>query len=139
MAVGDSARSPTGQQIAYYRKRLTFSNFPVTKTRVFLGTIPKNGHIVALSGGVKTVFNGSSRQLTVGTNGTTANNIAITTDITEATTQGFWVTRGALLNLTQATDVYARMTFNTTAPSAGLIDLALAFVPAEYDQSGNVV
>lgn len=131
MAEGTVARTPFGLQVARFRKRVTFSHQDLG--RQFIGTLPKNAQILALFSGVKTAFNATNNVLTVGTNGTTANNIAQAGDISEETPAGQSIPRGAGLSFTQPTDVYFKLVTSGTTANAttGVADLVLAYVPGE--------
>jgi len=131
MGTGSTARKPTGNQVAYLRKAVNFNSVAdATISRFKMGVIPANSQIVYCMGTVKTAFSAAgTRVLTVGSNGTTANNILLT--ITEETATAVMPLIGAKLSFTVDTTVYAKLTTAGTAAAAGAAEIVLAFVPPE--------
>jgi hypothetical protein len=93
-----------------------------------MGVLPIGAQILYCLGAIKTAFSAAgTRVLTVGTNGTTANNILTT--ITEETATAVMPLIGAKLSFTSNTEVFAKLTTTGTAAAAGLAELVVAFVP----------
>jgi len=133
MATGSVARKPVGNQVAYLRKTLNYNDTAdSTISRYKMGVIPANSQIVYAVGAIKTAFSAAgTRVLTVGTNGTTANNILAAADITEETATAITKMTGGKLSFTTDTTVYAKLTTAGTAAAAGKAELVVAFVPPE--------
>src|SRR5262245_4341250 len=131
MGVGSTARKPAGNQVAYLRKQITFQTVASHSiTRHKMGTIPAGSQIVYCLATVKTGWSAAgTRVCTVGTNGTTANNILTT--ITEETATAVMPLIGAKLTFTSDTDVFIKNTTAGTAAAAGITEVVLAFVPPE--------
>jgi len=131
MAAGSTARKPVGNQVAYLRKTINFGDVAdATISRYKMGVVPARSQIVYCMGTVKTAFSAAgTRVLTVGSNGTTANNILLT--ITEETATAVMPLIGAKLTFTTDTTIYAKLTTAGTAAAAGVADLVVAFVPPE--------
>jgi hypothetical protein len=131
MGTGSTARKPTGNQVAYLRRQITFATVAdATISRYKLGVIPANSQIVYCMGTVKTAFSAAgTRVLTVGTNGTTANNILLT--ITEETATAVMPLIGAKLTFTVDTTIYIKNTTAGTAAAAGVAEIVVAYVPPE--------
>lgn len=133
MAQGSTARKPHSMQIAYLRKRIDFGDAADASTsRYTMGKIPSGSQIVSLMATIKTGFSAAgTRVLTVGSNGTTANNMLTT--ITEETATAVQSLLGAKLTFSSDTTVYAKLTTAGTAAAAGLAELVLAFVPPQEE------
>lgn len=129
MGQGDTARSPEGMQIAYLFKTVNFnSSFDATR-RLSMGKVPLGSKIVFCAVGIVTGFSAAgTRVLTVGSNGTTANNIFADT-LTEETASGTIVSRGMQLTFAAATEVFAKLTTAGTVAAAGRADVVVAFIP----------
>lgn len=131
MAQGSTARKPSGLQIAYLRKRVSFNSVAdATITRHTMGIIPARSQVVSLTATVKTGFSAAgTRVLTAGSNGTTANNMLTT--ITEETATAVQSLLGAKLTFALDTTVWAKLTTVGTAAAAGLAELVLCYVPPQ--------
>jgi len=135
MAQGSSARKPSGLQVAYLRKQVAYNSNFDSNRRLVVGVIPKRSQVLFTSVGIKTGFSAAgTRVLSVGTNGTTANNFVNASDtITEETANGYVFPRGARVAITQDVTVYAKLTTAGTAASAGLAEVVVAFVPPQQE------
>lgn len=133
MAQGSTARKPSGLQIAYLRKRVSYNTTAdASITRHTMGIIPARSQIVSLIATVKTGFSAAgTRVLTAGSNGTTANNMLTT--ITEETATAVQSLLGCKLTFSTDTTVYAKLTTVGTAAAAGVAELVLAYVPPQED------
>ena len=131
MAAGSTARKPTGNQVAYLRKLVNYNTTATdTITRHKVGTIPAQSQIVYCMSTIKTAFSAAgTRVFTVGSNGTTANNILTT--ITEETATAVMALLGAKLTFTVDTDIFVKLTTAGTAAAAGISETVIAFVPPE--------
>jgi hypothetical protein len=118
-----------GEQIAFLRKRIDYNDTADASTsRYTMGVIPAGSQIVFCSGSIKTGFSAAgTRVLTVGSNGTTANNILTT--ITEETATSVHSLLGGKLTFSADTTIYAKLTTAGTAAAAGQAELVLAYVP----------
>lgn len=128
MAQGSTARKPAGQQLAYLRKTVTANSSFDSNGRVKMGEVPAGAKIHSLSWGTGTAWNGTSPVLTVGSDGTTATNIAASGDIAEQTTSSGTVNNATQLDFTQAATIWAKYAEGTTtAATSGSTDLILAY------------
>lgn len=133
MALGSVARKPVGNQVAYIRRTLTAGALVPTDTisRYKLGVIPAGSWIIYGRADVKTGFSAAgTRVLTVGSNGTTANNM-LTTITEETATSALFLTATHRLTFSADTTVYAKLTTAGTAAAAGVADVCIAFIPPE--------
>jgi hypothetical protein len=130
MAQGSTARAPVGYQVAYLGPtRLEHDSTFDAFERIKMGTIPAGSQILACYCGTKEAFDGSAADvITVGTNGSTANNIANSTDFAETTVGGTQALRGGGLTFASDTDVYAKYVQTGTAATEGIADITLAYV-----------
>jgi len=116
-------------QVHFLRRQVAFNSTPTHTIRRFsMGAIPAGAQIVYCMAAVKTAFSAAgTRALTVGSNGTTANNMHITA--TEETAGNVQSLIGGILTFTVDTEVFAKLTTVGTAAAAGLAELVLAYVP----------
>jgi hypothetical protein len=116
-------------QVHYLRKQVAYNSTPThSVTRHSMGKIPTGAQIVYCLGTIKTGFSATgTRALTVGSNGTTANNILTT--ITEETATAVMPLIGAKLTFSADTEVFVKLTTTGTTAAAGLAEVVLAFVP----------
>lgn len=117
-------------QVHYLRKQVAFNSVAThSVTRHSMGKVPSGAQIVYCLGTIKTGFSAAgTRALTVGSNGTTANNILTT--ITEETATAVMPLIGAKLTFSADTEVFVKLTTTGTAAAAGLAEIVLAFAPA---------
>ena len=115
--------------VHYFRKQIVYSDTAdSTISRFKMGTLKAGSQIVYCMGTIKTAFSATgTRVLTVGSNGTTANNILLT--ITEETATAVMPLIGAKLTYSSDTDVFAKLTTAGTAATAGIAEIILGFVP----------
>jgi hypothetical protein len=116
-------------QVHYLRRQVAYNSTAThSVTRYTMGKIPTGAQIVYCLGTIKTGFSATgTRALTVGSNGTTANNILTT--ITEETATAVMPLIGAKLTFSADTEVFVKLTTTGTAAAAGLAEIVLAFVP----------
>lgn len=135
MAQGSTARKPVGYQVAYLRKTIAFNTTGIA-SGVSMGKIPAGSKITDCLCCTETAFNASgTNRLVVGTNSSTYNNIANTTDLAETTVGGSRSLRGSGLVFTQDTEVFVKYTSATgTAATAGQATIILAYT---VDQAGS--
>lgn len=131
MAQGSTARRPVGQQLAYLRKAVAFNTTGIA-TGVSMGKIPAGTKIHSCVAGVTEGFNSAgTNRLVVGTNSTSYNNIANTTDFVAASITNVVAKvayRGATLAFTQDTEVFIKYTEATgTAATSGQATIILAY------------
>lgn len=117
------------QQVHYFRRQVAYNDTATHSiSRYYLGTLKAGSQIVFCMGAVKTAFSAAgTRVLSVGSNGTTANNILAT--ITEETATAVMPLIGAKLTYSSDTDVFVKLTTAGTAAAAGLAEIVLGFVP----------
>jgi hypothetical protein len=125
------ARTYHTHQVHYFRHQLAFGSIATpthSVSRHFLGKLPAGAQILFLSTIVKTGFSAAgTRVLTVGSNGTTANNMQAT--VTEETITSLMnIALSPKLTFSSDTDVFVKMTTAGTAAAAGLVENVLAFV-----------
>lgn len=134
MALGSTARKPVGNQIAYLRRTLTAGATLVpdaTISRYKLGILPAGSQIVIGNADIKTAFSAAgTRVLTVGSNGTTANNM-LTTITEETATSASFLTAARRLTFSADTTVWAKLTTAGTAAAAGVAEIVIGYVPPE--------
>jgi hypothetical protein len=125
------AREYHTQQVHYLRKQVAYNSTAThSVTRHSMGVIPSGAQIVYCLGTVKTAFSSAgTRVLTVGSNGTTANNILTT--ITEETATAVMPLIGAKLTFSADTEVFVKLTTAGTAAAAGLAEFVLGYVPED--------
>jgi hypothetical protein len=134
MAAGSTARKPVGNQVAYLRKVINYSDTAdSTISRFKMGVIPANSQILLCTVGVITAFSSAgTRTMTVGSNGTTATNIFASPGATfvEATSNASSLIGGKLTFSTDTT-IYAKLLSAGTAASAGKLQAVVTYVPPE--------
>lgn len=125
------ARKYHTQQVHYLRKQVAYNSTATHSTsRHSMGVLPSGAQILYCLGTIKTGFSAAgTRVLTVGSNGTTANNILTT--ITEETATAVMPLIGAKLTFSSDTEVFAKLTTAGTAAAAGLAELVVAYAPAD--------
>lgn len=108
-------------------------NDPGIATGVNTGKVlPAGALISGVDVYVSTVFNAQTTNvLTVGTNGTTANDLVGSADVNEASAQMFpnITTGGALGKLSADKPVYAKYTQTGTAATTGAATVVIKYVP----------
>src|SRR5262245_37683473 len=131
MAVGSTARRPVGQQVAYLRKIIAFGDVAdASISRYKMGVIPAGSSVVYCSWSVTTGFSAAgTRVVTVGSNGTTANNML--TGVPEETATSVMQLIGGKLTFSSDTTVWLKMTTAGTAAAAGRGVAVLAYIPPE--------
>jgi hypothetical protein len=134
MAQGSTALRPVGHQVAYLRKRIDAGDTAdASVTRYTMGKVPLGSNIINCTVAIKTGFSAAgTRVLTVGSNGTTANNI-FASALTEETATAVVSIIGAKLSFSSDTTIYAKLTTAGTAAAAGQAEVTVAFVPAQED------
>jgi hypothetical protein len=118
------------QAVHFFRKTVNYNDTGVS-TGIFMGTLPSGALIVDVVADVRTAFNaGSGNSLSVGVTSTAYTDIMATADVTLATTGGY---RGAILaaadRMATDTDLYVRYTQTGSTASAGVVDVAVMFLP----------
>jgi hypothetical protein len=118
------------KQTHFLRRQVAFNSVAThSVSRHSMGVIPAGSQIVYCLGTVKTGFSAAgTRVLTVGSNGTTANNILTT--ITEETATAVMPLIGAKLTFSSDTEVFVKLTTAGTAAAAGLAEIVLGYAPA---------
>lgn len=116
------ARKNDVQLLHYLRFHVTYSDSGIA-TGVGKQTLPAGAIITGSDVFVNTTFNaGTTNVLTVGTNGTTANNMVASGDVDETTsalTKGVKPTSAALGPLAADAQVFAKFTQTGTAATSG--------------------
>ncbi len=129
---GTSARKLSSQQIHYLRFAVTYSDSGIA-SGVVKQTLPAGAIIVGTDVLVTTTFNAQTTNvLTVGINGTTANNLVTTGDADEtvaALTQNIKPTGTALVPLAADSPVYVKYTQTGTAGTTGVAYVIVKYVP----------
>lgn len=135
MATGTAAtaaRQSHNQQIHYLRFAVTYSDAGIA-TGVSKQTLPVGAVIVGTDVVVGTTFNAQTTNvLTVGTNGTTANNIIASGDVDETTaglTKSVSPTGAALGALASDLPVWVKYTQTGTAATQGAAIVIVKYVP----------
>lgn len=132
MAVGSTARRHSAQLVHYMRIGVTFNDIGIANG-VGKQVLPAGAVIIGTDVVVTQAFNAASTNvLTVGTNGTTANNIVASGDVDEsavALTQNIKPTSAALGPLAADAQVYVKYTQTGTAASAGAAEIIIKYVP----------
>lgn len=112
-----SRRDP--RQVANTLKRVLNFNDPDIAKASFINSLPQGAVILAVQVEIITAFNaGSTNPITVGTNSTTYNNIAISGDITSGTIGVYMPTRGLGQSLANAAGVAVFATYIPTGTAA---------------------
>jgi len=116
-------------QVHYLRKQVAFGAIATPThsiSRHIIGTVPIGAQVLSLMATVKTGFSAAgTRVITVGSNGTTANNFLTT--ITEETATALMNHLGAKLTFSAATDIFAKITTAGTAAAAGLAEFVVSY------------
>lgn len=130
---GTTARQYATQQVHYLRFRVTYSDAGIS-TGVAKQTLPSGAIIIGTDILIATTFNaGSTNVLTVGTNGTTANNMVASGDVDETTgaiTLNVKPTSSALGVLSSDAVVYAKYTQTGTAGTTGDATVLVKYIPS---------
>lgn len=125
---GSLARYNTPQQIDYLRKRITTADSGKT---VLVGILPPNAVILkALSAvNVSTVFNaGTANTIDVGITGT-GNAFGSALSLASVAQPAFNGTASFLTSSSGDTYVYATVNTTGTAPTTGVADIIVGFIP----------
>jgi len=126
------ARQLHTQQIHYLRFSVTYSDAGIA-TGVPKQTLPAGAIIIGTDVVVATTFNAQTTNvLTVGTNGTTANNIIASGDVDETTaglTKSVSPTAAALGALAADVPVYVKYTQTGTAGTQGAATVLIKYIP----------
>ena len=127
------ARVPTGQYIVPMCFRVTYSDAGIASGVPVPGKLlPAGAIIVGTDAVVATTFNAQTTNvLTVGINGTTANNIIASADVDETTaglTKNVSPTGTALGRIASDSQVYVKYTQTGTAASQGVADIIIKYV-----------
>lgn len=135
MATGTAAttaRQNSVQAVHYLRFAVTYSDSGIS-TGVAKQTLPAGAVIIGTDVFVTTTFNAATTNvLTVGTNGTTANNMIASGDVDETTaalTQNVKPTSTALGPITADAPVYVKYTQTGTAATQGAATVVVKYVP----------
>ena len=129
---GTTARKLSSQQVHYLRFAVTYSDSGIA-SGVVKQTLPAGAILVGTDVLVSTTFNAQTTNvLTVGINGTTANNIVPSDDADETTaalTQNVKPTGTALVPLAADSPVYVKYTQTGTAATQGVAYVVVKYVP----------
>lgn len=129
---GSTARQSHNQQIHYARFAVTYSDAGIA-TGVSKQTLPAGALILGTAVYIGTTFNAQTTNvLTVGTNGTTANNVVASGDVDETTsaiTQNIKPTSAALGALAADVPLYVKYTQTGTAATQGSAIVVVTYVP----------
>lgn len=128
--LGTNARQDPRQVLNTLKKTVNFNDLGIAAGVAFDNYLPQNAFLENVLVEVVVVFNaGSTNVLTVGTVGTTYNNIVAAADVNEAATGVYQVTRGFGRSLTAAGDVlpYAQYTQTGTAGTTGQAIIVLFY------------
>ncbi len=130
---GSTARQYQSQLIHYLRFDVNYNDAGIA-SGVSKQTLPAGAIIVGTDVLVSTTFNAQTTNvLTVGTNGTTANNIIASGDVDETTgglTKSVSPTAAALGKLAADVPVYVKYTQTGTVASAGNATVIIKYVPS---------
>lgn len=128
---GNTARDNYEQQTSYIRKTLTFDQAGAFANGLPIGFLPAGALIVGTQVDVSAAFNnGTSNDVSVGTEPTTYANIATTAQIV-AGTQGVkrnLVPTVRVDQITAPTQVYMKTAMSGTAATAGQLTLVIEFI-----------
>jgi hypothetical protein len=118
-------------QVHYLRRQVAYNSTPTNTIRRFsMGTLPAGAQIMFGTAVVKTGFSAAgTRVLTVGSNGTTADNMLATIAEETATTAQF-LTAATRLTFASDTEVFVKLTTAGTAAAAGLAEVWIGYAPA---------
>jgi hypothetical protein len=129
---GTTARRSSLQMVHYLRFDVNYNDTSIS-TGVPKQTLPAGAIITSTSVLVTTTFNAQTTNvLTVGTNGTTANNMVASGDVDETTaalTNAIKPTSAALGKLAADVPVYVKFTQTGTAATQGAATVIVHYVP----------
>lgn len=129
---GSTARQSHNQQVHYLRFAVTYSDTGIA-SGISKQTLPAGAIIVGTDVNVGTTFNAQTTNvLTVGINGTTANNIIASGDVDETTaglTQNVKPTGTALVSIAADSPVWVKYTQTGTAATQGAAIVIVKYVP----------
>lgn len=129
---GSTARTINLEAVQFIRFDVTYSDTGIA-TGVSRQTLPANAIIIGTDVVIATTFNAQTTNvLTVGTNGTTANNIIASGDVDETTaglTKSVSPTGAALGKLASDLPVYVKYTQTGTAATQGAGTVIIKYVP----------
>lgn len=129
---GSAARQFQAQMLHYLRFDVTYSDAGIS-AGVSKQTLPAGAIIVGTDVLVSTTFNAQTTNvLTVGTNGTTANNIIASGDVDETTaglTKSVSPTGAALGKLASDLPVWVKYTQTGTVATQGAATVIVKYVP----------
>lgn len=126
---GSLARYNTPQQLDYIRRRITVADSGKT---VVVGILPPNAVIIKSMSGVtvSTVFNaGTANTLNIGTQGGTANQYGNALSLTATDFVPVAAATSYVTPSSGDTIVTATVGTTGTAPTTGVADIVVAFVP----------
>lgn len=129
---GTTARQSSLQAVHYLRIGVTYSDAGIS-SGVGKQYLPANAVVVGTDVFINTTFNAQTTNvLTVGTNGTTANNLVASGDVDETTaalTQNIKPTSTALGPITADAQVWVKYTQTGTAATQGAATIVIKYVP----------
>jgi len=133
-----TARQTHEQQLHYLRFAVNFNDAGIS-TGVGKQYLPAGAIIVGTDVLVTASFNAlSTNVLTVGVNGTTANNIVGSGDVNEASVQIFQnISASATMPLTADSQVYAKFTQTGTAATTGKAYVIVKYIPDNDQNIGS--
>jgi len=129
--VGSDARKTHHQHVHALRFEVNYNDTGIATGVIKGDKLPAGAIIVGTDVLVETTFNaGTTNVLTVGTNGTTANNIVASGDVNEASAQMFGNIAATLTApLAADVDVYAKFTQTGTAAEQGKAHVIIKYYP----------
>jgi hypothetical protein len=118
--------------VHYLRKQVAFNTVPThTISRHSMGVIPAGSQLAFGEANVKTAFSAAgTRVLTVGSNGTTANNM-LSTIAEETVTTASITTAARRLTFSTDTEIFVKLTSVGTAAAAGLVEVVIGYIPPD--------
>lgn len=129
---GSTARRNALQLVHYLRMEITYSDSGIASA-VGKQWLPAGAVIIGTDVFINTTFNAQTTNvLTIGTNGTTANNMVASGDVDETTlalTQNIKPTGTALVPLAADVQVWAKYTQTGTAATAGDATIVVKYIP----------
>jgi hypothetical protein len=133
MATGTAAttaRQSHEQQVHYLRFSVNYNDAGIS-TGVAKQYLPAGAILIGTDVIVTATFNAQTTNvLTVGVNGTTANNVVGSADVNEASAQIFQnISASATLPLTADSQVYAKYTQTGTAATQGKAYVIIKYIP----------
>jgi hypothetical protein len=127
---GGQARNLVWQSLHYLRKNVLYNTAGIATGVPMAAELPAGANIMFTQVKIKTAFNaGTTNVLTVGTNGSSYDNIVSAGDVDESVAEATMVATGADVTFAANVRPYIKYTQSGTAASAGEAEITIVYAP----------